>query len=212
VIVRLALAAWIVAAGAGILLGGSYWPHYLIALVPGAAIGAAAVFARHRWLGAIVVCVLVVIAVVDVIDPPRAFAPDRYQKNAVAIGHYIRDRALPNQTTYALYAKVNAVYYSGLPSAFPYNWSLMMLSVPGAEEQLRRLLASPERPTWIVRAQGPRSFRLDRSGATKRLLARHYRQVAVVCGTPVLLERGAPARPPQPVGECSRARSDANPV
>jgi 4-amino-4-deoxy-L-arabinose transferase-like glycosyltransferase len=210
--VRLTLAAWIVAAGVGIVLGGSYWPHYLIALVPGVAVGAAALFERHRWIGGLAVSVMAVIAAVNAIDPSRRYVPDRFQQSAVSIGHYIRDRALPDQTAYAMYAKVNAVYYSGLPSAFPYNWSLMVRSVPGAEEQFRRLLASSGRPTWIVRAQGTRAFGLDRSDATKRLLARHYRHVATVCGTPVLLARGAPARPPRPPGECSQRSGDSRPI
>lgn len=212
VVVRLTLAAWLVAAGAGIVLGGSYWRHYLIALIAGVAVGAAALFERHRWVGAVVACVLAVLTAVNVLDPLRAYAPDEFQRNAVSIGHYIRARAMPDHTAYALYAKVNAVYYTGLPSAFPYNWSLMMRSVPGAEERLRRLLASAERPTWIVRAQGTRAFGLDRNGRTGSLLARHYRQVATVCGTPVLLARGARVRPPEPAGGCQSSTRDSDPA
>jgi hypothetical protein len=71
----------------------------------------------------------------------------------------------------------------------------MMDSVPNAEHELRALLASPRRPTWVVEAQATTAFGLDRSGETARLLARHYRRVARPCGRPVLLERGAGVRP-----------------
>src|SRR5205823_6114539 len=52
-VVRITLAAWMAAAAGGVLLGGSYWPHYLIALIPGAAVGAAVVFRRYRFVGAL---------------------------------------------------------------------------------------------------------------------------------------------------------------
>jgi hypothetical protein len=95
-----------------------------------------------------------------------------------------------------MYAKVNTLYYAGLRDPYPYNWSLMLRGVPGAEQRLRSLLASPARPTWIVRVEGPRGFGLDRAGITKRLLATHYRGVGRVCGSELLLARGAHVLPP----------------
>ena len=200
--------AWMAAAGAGILLGGSYWPHYLIALVPVAAAGAATTFARYRFVGAVATALIVLPTVIHAAGVARHDSADTYQQSAATIGDYIRDRSMPGQTAYAMYAKVNAVYYSGLRDPYPYNWSLMVRAVPGAERRLRDLLASPERPTWIVRAQGARSFGLDRSGETRRLLRQHYRQVATVCGTKLLLARGARALP-APRGEGCHGNTSA---
>jgi hypothetical protein len=101
-----------------------------------------------------------------------------------------------------LYAKVNVLYYAGLVDPFPYNWSLMIQAVPGAEARLRRLLVSSGRPTWVVRMSTTRSLGLDRSGATQRLLARHYRSVGTVCGATVFLERGASGRQAPPTSDC----------
>jgi Dolichyl-phosphate-mannose-protein mannosyltransferase len=201
-LVRVTALAWMAAAAGGILLGGSYWPHYLIALVPIAAAGAAVTFRRYPLVGAVATAVIVLPSVIHAARVARADSADTYQESAATIGHYIRDRALPGQTVYAMYAKVNAVYYTGLRDPYPYNWSLMLQAVPGAEGRLRRLLASPARPTWIVRAQGARGFHLDRSGATRLLLLQHYRVVARVCGTKLLLARGAPARPAPPGDGC----------
>src|SRR5204863_124017 len=86
--------------------------------------------------------------------------------------------------------------------------ALAWMAAPGAERRLRDLLASPERPTWIVRAQGARSFGLDRSGETRRLLRQHYRQVATVCGTKLLLAGGARALP-APRGEGCHGNTSA---
>jgi hypothetical protein len=189
------LAAWLGAGLAGVIGGGSYWAHYLIELVPVTVVGVAAVVAWRPRAGAALCAAAVAIGVTMNVGNAALGRPAQYQHGAVVLGDYLRDRALPGDTAYVLYAKVNALFYSGLPSPFPYHWSLMMASVPNAEQQLRSLLASPRRPTWIVEAQKPTAFGLDRSGETARLLARHYRRATRLCGVPVLLARGAGARP-----------------
>jgi hypothetical protein len=201
-LVRVTLLAWVAVAIVGILLGGSYYPHYLIALVPAAAAGAGSLFSRHRLVGAVAVVAIALPTVLNASLVARSDSADSFQQAAVTIGDYIRDRALPNETAYVMYAKVNALYYAGLRVPYPYNWSLMLRAAPHAQQRLRSVLASPRRPTWIVRAEWPRAFGLDRSGATKRLLAQHYRAVANVCGTEVLLARGATVRPAPPGDNC----------
>ena len=195
-LVRLVLVTWVLAALAGVALGGSYWPHYLIALVAAAAAGAAAVFARYRWVGALAICTIVLPVAWNAANVARSDGADSSQQSTLTIARYIDTRAKPHQTLYALYAKVNLLYYAGLRDPFPYNWSLMMRAAPNAQARLRHLLASGGRPTWVVEAQPTRAFGLDRSGATKRLLAEHYRRFATVCGDQLLLARGARSAPP----------------
>jgi hypothetical protein len=190
-VIRLSLCAWVLAAAAGIVLGGSYWHHYLIALVPAAATCSGALFARHRWVGAVAIAAIALPALATSARVERSDSGDAMQQSAITIGHYVRAHSQRNRSIYVMYAGVNVEYYSGLRDPFPYNWSLMMRSVPGAQERLRRLLASPSRPTWVVEAQRPGAFGLDRSGATKRLLERHYRVAANVRGTPLLVTKGA---------------------
>jgi 4-amino-4-deoxy-L-arabinose transferase-like glycosyltransferase len=194
-IVCITFAAWMAAAVAGILLGGSYWPHYLIELVPAAAAGAAVMFQRYRVVGALAMVAIALPTATHAANVARTDAADTFQQSAVMVGRYIRARSFPNATAWVMYSKVNVLYYTGLRDPYPYNWSLMVRAVPGAEARLRRLLASPQRPTWIVRVEGPRGFGFDSSGGTKRLLAQHYRLAASVCGTRLLLARGARTLP-----------------
>lgn len=193
-VVRAVLAAWLLAALVGVLLGGSYWPHYLIALVSVTAAGAAAALVRHRWVAAAGVAAMVVAAAVVAAPIAIHDSAASIDQSAVTVGDYIRDRAEPGETAYVLYAKADILYYAGLPPAFPYNWSLMMRSAPHAQTKLRRDLASPHRPTWLVQWQHTRAFGLDRSGLTKRLVARYYRRVTSLCGHSLYLARGAGAR------------------
>jgi hypothetical protein len=206
-LVRLVLGGWIVAGLVGVALGGSYWPHYLIALVPGITVAAAIALARHPRIGAVAACAIALPTAIHAFAVARDDSADHTQRAAVTIGRYIRARALAHQTLYVLYAKVNVVYYAGLDDPFPYNWSLMMQAIPGAEARLRELLVSSRRPTWVVRMSTTRSLGLDRSGATRRLLAKHYRPVGTVCGATVMLERGAVGRPPPSTGPCGPGAS-----
>jgi hypothetical protein len=189
------LGAWLLAGTAGVVGGGSYWAHYLIELVPACAVGVAALVAWRPRVGGVLCAAALAIGMATSLDHVALGRPAEYQRSAVVLGDYLRDRARSGDTAYILYAKVNVLFYSGLPSPFPYHWSLMMASVPGAQQQLRSLLRSPRRPTWIVEAQRPRAFGLDRSGQTARLLARYYHLAARPCGRPVLLARSAGARP-----------------
>src|SRR4051794_15631640 len=204
---RVTLLAWLAASVGGILLGGSYWPHYLIALVPIAAAGAATTLRRHPFAGALAIAAIALPTVINAAEVARSDSADGYQRPALTIGDYIEDRSLPDQTAYAIYARVNTLYYARLRDPYPYNWSLMVRAVPGAEQRLRALLASDARPTWVVRAEGPHAFGLDRGGVTRRLLALHYKPVASVCGTELLVARGARMRPPPPGDNCATRRS-----
>jgi 4-amino-4-deoxy-L-arabinose transferase-like glycosyltransferase len=199
------LAAWLVAGVLGVLGGGSYWNHYLIELVPVATVGTAALFSRHRLPALLGLCVIVVPAAIYTVGPIHQDRADHYERSAQTVGRYVRSRALPGQTDYVLYSRPDVLYYAGLRNPYPYDWSLIMRAAPHAVPRLRSLLASRERPTWIVVWQPPDAAGLDRSGLTARLLARHYRHDATVCGHPILVARGARGRPGPLHVRCGRA-------
>jgi hypothetical protein len=212
--IRAALATWLLAAAVGVLLGGSYWPHYLIALVSVTAVGVAAALANHAKVATAAVAALAAVTVAVASPTALHDGGERYDSAAMTVGKYLRTHATPGQSAYVLYTDANVLYYSGLRAAFPYNWSLMMESIPGAVKTLRHDLASPRhRPTWLVVWQSAKAFGLDPHGVTKRLLKRDYRQVATVCGHRLLLARGVPVRtaPPfaTPRGACTTGASSA---
>lgn len=212
--IKVALAAWLLVSGVGILLGGSYWPHYLIALVSVTAVGAAALMVRHTRIALAGLAALA--AVTLAVSEPAALhdGGDSYDRASVTVGQYLRAHSRPGASAYVLYTSANVLYYSGLKTAFPYNWSLMMKAIPGAVRRLRHDLASPQRrPTWLVEWQHPSAFGLDKDGVTRRLLARDYRRVATVCGHPLLLARGVQERSVPirrlPASACTTSASSA---
>jgi hypothetical protein len=177
------IAAWLVGATVGVLGGGSYWPHYLIELVPVSCVAAAAGIAGSRRVTRVVAvgaCTAVsLIAAVGGIAFVAAHPP---HQRAMAVARYVRTHARPGDTQYVMYAQANVPYYIGLPSPYPYAWSLMVRAKPGAIAQLQRLLGSAQRPTWLVKWEPAARWGLDPGGRTKRLIARHYRLAATVRG------------------------------
>src|SRR4051794_23387351 len=175
------LAAWLAGALIGVLGGGSYWPHYLIQLVPVTCVGVALLRPPRVLLAA-----FAAISVAATLGGLGYDHPHPPYRSTRAVARYVRTHARPGDTQYVLYARANLLHYVGLPSPYPYHWSLMVRARPGAIPRLRRLLASPARPTWVVEWQPPDEWGLDPHGATARLLARHYRRAATVHGHPVL--------------------------
>ncbi|MEA2427020.1 MAG: hypothetical protein QOF37_648 [Thermoleophilaceae bacterium] len=206
-VVRAVLFAWLLAGLAGVLAGGSYWAHYLIMLVPVTVAGAATMLSSRPRAGIVATAVIALPVLFIAVQSARSSQPEIFQRDGVLVGRYLRERAQPHQTAYVMYAKVNALYYSGLPSPFPYHWSLMMRAAPHAQDTLRALLASSRRPTWLVQWQHHRAFNQDRDGKTKLLIEAHYRRVATVCGRPVLLANGATAKPPPRPISCKGAKA-----
>jgi hypothetical protein len=150
----------------------------------------------------VALCALAVLALTPTVRSVVHRAADPYAQ-ARTIGSYVQLRAEPGQSAYVLYARANVLYYTGLPSPFPYHWALMMGVIPGATHELRELLASSRRPTWIVNQDGPNGYGFDPQGTTRALLARHYLVAGTVCGRGILLARGSAAKPPPPrPGSC----------
>jgi hypothetical protein len=110
----------------------------------------------------------------------------------LAVARYLHRHARPGDTLYVMYARANLLYDAGLPTPYPYAWSLMVRALPDAPARLRHLLASPRRPTWIVGWQRPDRWGLDPHGSTRRLRWTWYRPVARVRGRVVYHVRSRP--------------------
>ncbi len=194
-------AAWMAGATAGVLGGGSYWPHYLIQLVAVVSVAAALALAAAppRVRGA-TLTTATVLAVVLVGGGGYVHAHPLHQAD-LAVAGYVRAHARPGDTQYVMYARADIAYYDGLRTPYPYMWSLMIRAHPGAVGQLQRLLASPSRPTWLIQWQDVGHWKLDPEGVTAALVLRDYRRAATICGYPIYVRRDRPI-PSPPGGGC----------
>jgi 4-amino-4-deoxy-L-arabinose transferase-like glycosyltransferase len=192
---------------AGILLGGSYWSHYLIQMGPALALGSAAVGARtdrhghrmRRWVG-----VAVASAVIAAATGVAATAADlSSQRPAMLTGKWLGTSAEPRDTAVVIYGQPNVLATAGLTSPYPYLWSLPVRILDRDLSRLVRTLRGPHSPTWLVEWRQLNSWGLDRHGRLAATLDTFYRQVATVCGAAVYLRTDVSRDLARPPADCA---------
>lgn len=191
---RRVLLAWLGGAALGVNVGGSYWPHYYVQLLPPLTVAAAAAVAAVRrprlrmvaatsvllpqliWLGALV----------------PASAEERQQRipyyglarRDERIAAVIRAETFPDDRIFVLVSRSNIYFLAQRTTDYPYLWGKPIEKIPDALPRLRAMLDGPQRPALIVLDGDPR--RVDSSGELSRILAEHYRVRRVVEGVPLL--------------------------
>src|SRR5215208_3070551 len=138
--IQVTVGVWAATGLAGVLLGGGYLPHYLIELIPvAAAMAGLALASASRRVMRLAATGIVVVAVAMPTLAPSVGTATNPANEALAIGSYVRNRARPADSIYILYSQPNITYYSGLRTPYPYQWSLMIRTVPHAQARLRAL-------------------------------------------------------------------------
>jgi len=187
--------AWILAALVGVNLGGLYWPHYYVQLLPPLCLLAALALARLRerrlaWAVAAIVALPSLGFVAGVVNAPAA-RQDLMVKYALGfenderIARYVRAHSTSRERVYALESRADFYFLASRVSAFPYLWGQPIQAIPGALASLERILASPRRPQLVVLFQ---RSPLHRHKVLRAIVDRYYRQIwqAPRTGTPVL--------------------------
>jgi hypothetical protein len=164
----LAVLAWELAV---VLAGGSYWLHYLMGLVPGLVLLSAAAPGTDRLVrAAYAVCaVSTAVTVCWVLLQPI----DRPEEPAVA---WLDEHAEPGDTALVAFGGANILRETGLDSPYPDLWSLPVRVHDPDLTALGDLLASADRPTWLIVAGSSLSTWGVDATAADRLLAEHYDQ------------------------------------
>lgn len=191
------LAGWLLGAVIGVSGGGYYWAHYLIQTAPpvAAAAGVALAHRNRAWTGGLVAILVLAAGVGQLVRsfdvPPERLVRAGYrptsQQTALVIGDAVRRNSAPDDRIAVLYARANIAYYAQREPATPYLWSSMYRALPQARAELLTALTGPERTAWVVEWQSPRSFGMDEDGKVRAALTAGYREVAMLCGKPLLL-------------------------
>lgn len=190
----------------GLVLGGSYWPPYLVVPVPGLALltvllaaaceepsGRAPKAWRRLAQGA--VAFTAVSATLNLIGGLVWFGVLGTPIATDDLGEAIYEAAEPGDTITVYGGRAEIVLRSGLEAPYPYLWSLPMRVEDPELVRLRSLMAGPRRPTWFVLAVPLHAWDLTGSSDIRRLIAQFYRPLGSACGKPVFLATTA-VRPP----------------
>jgi len=184
-------------AGASIVLGGSWWNHYLVQLAVPVAVGVGLVAARTRLVVPLALAYAVVAAITGVVViRPALQVPDA----PVAAGRLIAQAAHAGDSVVHAWGRPDLVWEAGLASPYEQLWSLPVRTDDRDLAEFGAVLAGPDAPTWLV-MRGTLAAPSLRADEADRIAARRYRPVAKVCGLEVMLrrdvERSLPAAEPE---------------
>ena len=133
-------------------LAGSYWLHYLMGVVPGAVLMAAAFTQRPapvtRSIGGSFV--LAGLSSAIAIGWVAAHPIDRAEEPAIS---YLEQHAEEGDTAVVVLGAANVVHDAGLDSPYPYLWSLPARVRDADLGTLDGLLRSDGRPRWVLVAE-----------------------------------------------------------
>jgi hypothetical protein len=173
-----------------VLGGGSYWLHYLMGLVPGLVLLAAAAAQRpapadrtlraaYAVAGISTVCALAWVVVNPVYRP---------EQEAVV---WLQQHAQPGDTAVVGFGAPNILQATGMGSPYSDLWSLPVRVHDPDLEHLMAVLAGTDRPTWLVVAGTSLStWGVDATDAD-RYVADHYTR-ATTAGDWTIYRRDAP--------------------
>ncbi|MCO8275975.1 hypothetical protein M1L60_35895 [Actinoplanes sp. TRM 88003] len=194
---RRLVAAWLVAGVVGVNLGGSYWPHYFVQLLPPLVllVAAAVTALGQRWQKLTVAAVVVLptlIWLVALVPMSPAKRAETIPYDALAarddkIAAVIRATTTPDDEIYVLESEAYLYFAAERRSPYPYLWGKPIDKIPDALPRLREMLDSPQRPTLVILDTPPSA--VDPTGGIEAALAEHYRLDTVVEGVPILRAR-----------------------
>lgn len=194
---RWLIAAWLAAGLVGVNVGGSYWPHYFVQLLPPLVLLAAAVVTglrSRRWryavAAAVVLPTLLWLAALVPMSPQTRSETIPYDALAARddrIAAVIRASTTPEDRIYVLESEAYLYFAADRRSPYPYLWGKPIDKIPDAVPRLRAMLTSPQRPTLVVLDTPPDA--VDPTGGIAAALAAHYRPDTVVDGVPILRAR-----------------------
>jgi hypothetical protein len=156
----------------GAVLGGSYWLHYLLAVVPGLVLLAAAAGPTRavRWSLAI--------ATVSTVLAIGGFALASPGPGAVqAVSTYLRVHSAPDDTVVVAFGHPDIVRDSGLTSPYSQLWSLPVRVRDPRLHDLASVLTGADAPRWVVvDGASLATWGVD-PAAAQSVLDRRYREV-----------------------------------
>jgi len=176
---------------AGVALGGSYWAHYLVGLLPGAILLMALLVNGPRGRMRVVLATAGVAVASTVVTSAVAVIPhtpaDRGDE--VALVGWLREAGRPRDTGVVTWGHPQLLEATGLRPRSPLIWSLPQRTLDPRLDRFVEMLAGPRAPTWVLVWDPVDSWDLDQGGRARTTLIAHYRFVSTLCEIGVFVRR-----------------------
>lgn len=192
----LLLVLWITAACVGVFMGGDYWTHYLILVVPPIALWLSraidgivhALVGWRQYLAVAMFALLLILPYGVAMDGTDGIYQRLYRhpgypaQNEVA--RYIRERTSPNQTIYVAFDQASIYYLADRNPAYRHLYDQELKALPDSYGDIIAILNSDQRPVYIVSTLHPGPFP-DDSRAFWREVSRFYDLEIMIDGVPI---------------------------
>lgn len=187
---------WIVSAGIGVTMGGDYWTHYLIQLVPPvslwlarAIIGVlAALQGWRKHLAATIFALLLILPYGVVIDGTEAIYERLYRHPGypaqAEVARYIREHTAPDQTIYVAFDQASIYYLADRKPAYRHMYDQELRALPDSYADIIGIISSDQRPVYIISTVHPGPFP-DQSRTFWREVSKYYDLETMIDGVPI---------------------------
>ncbi len=137
-----------------VLAGGSYWLHYLMGLIPGLVVLAAAATQRPILVERTLVLPYAAAALSTVISiAVVVLAP--LDRPEVPVIDYLKAEAGPDDTVVVAFGSPNIPRSAGLDAPYEYLWSLPVRVRDNELVEFTEVLSGEDPPTWVVTTGRP---------------------------------------------------------
>ena len=156
-----------------VLVGGGYWLHYLMGLVPGLVVlaTASAGVRPRRAPGLVAAYAYTACSTVAVVCWVMVNPVERPEDPAIA---YLAAHARPGDTAVVAFGTPNILQSAGLQSPYPQLWSLPARVRDPQARELADVLTGPQAPTWlVVSGRSVTTWGIDGAAANRIVRARY---------------------------------------
>jgi 4-amino-4-deoxy-L-arabinose transferase-like glycosyltransferase len=183
--------AMLAAEVAGVLLGGSYWSHYLVGLLPGAVLWMALLVNGPRGRVRVLVATVGVAVASTLVSSAVAVIPAAPSDRAdeVALVGWLRSASRPHDTGAVTWGHPQLLEASGLKPRSPLIWSLPQRTLDPDLHHFKKMLAGRRAPTWALVWDPVDSWDLDVGGKATLTLIANYRFISYICDVGVYVRR-----------------------
>lgn len=211
----LALLAMLAVEVVSVVLGGSFWSHYLVALIPSAALAAGfiprLVQRPLAWPRPVFAFVLASAIAATAVTASGSYSESLASGSNTAapaaeraLVRWLRTAHRPGDSAFVAYGQANIIEASGLqPSRYPYLWSLELRTEDPHLSRLIRSVSGPSAPTWVIAWMRWNDWQIDPHGAFRTAVHHHYKRAGTFCGAKVFIHDGVSRRLPPVPAVCS---------
>jgi hypothetical protein len=160
-----------------VVMGGSYWLHYLLGTVPGLVLATSAIAGLHPRRTGPVAIVFIYCAAVGVATTVGIAVGDRALSSDVAVARYLYQHKAPEDTAVVAFGNPAILESAGMSSPYPQLWSLPVRVRDPELIAFTRVLVGRDRPTWVVVNGSTLSTWGVNAGRAQPVLDRQYRLV-----------------------------------